>query len=309
MSMRLLALTDTATLRGIEDSHGRTYWSVHDFITFVCGKEAFGSEFQNTRNHYACVLFSRLVSEESEYREELLQMSRQFKISILGKPTQTMNIEGLLRLLVILGTKVIAKNREIAIVQFSSYTGGDISRVKKVSEACMIYAPMLLELSSTANLRVMMGMDGHQYYSVYDFIHFVCDKDPKSTYTHNLFSRLTEDDSEHQNEVCPNWANLKFPGSGQKAHPAATTLLNLTENAALRGMLVEAEGVEPGRRTSGGSASTTSLTLCVISITTGHMLTQHFCDSQKMALSIKNQYLQIVSTANSPVRAKETHPA
>jgi hypothetical protein len=208
MSMRLLALTDTATLRGIEDSHGRTYWSVHDFITFVCGKEAFGSEFQNTRNHYACVLFSRLVSEESEYREELLQMSRQFKISILGKPTQTMNIEGLLRLLVILGTKVIAKNREIAIVQFSSYTGGDISRVKKVSEACMIYAPMLLELSSTANLRVMMGMDGHQYYSVYDFIHFVCDKDPKSTYARNAFSRIDT-----------HVVRFQFPGPGQKLTP------------------------------------------------------------------------------------------
>lgn len=214
MSMRLLALTDTATLRGIEDSHGHTYWSVHDFITFVCGKEAHGSEFQKRRNNYACVIFSRLVSEESEYREDLLQMSRQFKLSREGKKSHTMNIEGLLRLLVILGTKVIAEYRDIAIVQFSRYTGGDISRV---NETCMSSAPMLLEFTSTANLRVMMGMNGHQYYSVFDFINIVCDKDPKDNYSKVTFKRLKE--HTHAQEFHTRVVHFKFPGRGQRLTP------------------------------------------------------------------------------------------
>jgi hypothetical protein len=87
----------------------------------------------------------------------------------------------------------------------------------------------------------------------------------------------------------------------------ATTLLNLTENAALRGMLVEAEGVD--EKDKWWFSVYDFINFVCEKDPKGTYAHVTFYVSQKMAMSIKNQYLQIVSIANSPVNDKKTHPA
>ena len=60
------------------------------------------------------------------------------------------------------------------------------------------------------------------WFSVYDFINFVCDKYHNRTYAHTAFLRLTKDGSEHQNEVLSNCRHCKFPGERQRNTPCMT---------------------------------------------------------------------------------------
>ena len=89
----------------------------------------------------------------------------------------------------------------------------------------------------------------------------------------------------------------------------ATTWLNLTENAALRGMLVEAEGVEEKDRWWFSVYDLSRMCVAKRALRLESMLNRYFRDSQKMALSIKMKCRHYGDTANSPVSVKETHPA
>ena len=60
------------------------------------------------------------------------------------------------------------------------------------------------------------------WFSVFDLINFVCDKDPKGTYAKSTFQRLIKYDSEYAKEVDTLCVDLKFPGSGQKNTPCMT---------------------------------------------------------------------------------------
>jgi hypothetical protein len=60
------------------------------------------------------------------------------------------------------------------------------------------------------------------WFSVFDFINFVCEKDHNRTYAHRVFSRLVKDGSEYQNEVLSNCEYCKFAGQRQKSTPCMT---------------------------------------------------------------------------------------
>ena len=85
-----------------------------------------------------------------------------------------------------------------------------------------------LNLTENAALRGVkieaQGVDEKDkwWFSVYDFINFVCDKDPKGTYAKNYIRRLTENGSEYAKEVDSFRVDLKFPGSGQQNTPCMT---------------------------------------------------------------------------------------
>jgi hypothetical protein len=89
-------------------------------------------------------------------------------------------------------------------------------------------ATTLLNLTENAALRGMLveaeGVDEKDkwWFSVYDFINFVCDKYHNRTYAHTAFLRLTKDGSEHQNEVLSNCRHCKFPGERQRNTPCMT---------------------------------------------------------------------------------------
>ena len=60
------------------------------------------------------------------------------------------------------------------------------------------------------------------WFSVYDFIDFVCDKYHNRTYAHTAFLRLTKDGSEHQKPVLTDCKYCQFPGARQRNTPCMT---------------------------------------------------------------------------------------
>jgi hypothetical protein len=68
----------------------------------------------------------------------------------------------------------------------------------------------------------MLGPDGVQVFSVYDFLTIACNKPDKSSYANTTFFRLTQDDSEFKNELLTLCKNIKFPGKGQRETPCMT---------------------------------------------------------------------------------------
>jgi hypothetical protein len=60
------------------------------------------------------------------------------------------------------------------------------------------------------------------WFSVFDFINFACEKDPKSTYAKVTFLRLNENGSEYAKEVVTSCNHFKFPGQGQRLTPCMT---------------------------------------------------------------------------------------
>jgi hypothetical protein len=85
-----------------------------------------------------------------------------------------------------------------------------------------------LNLTENAALRGVkieaQGVDEKDkwWFSVYDFINFVCDKDPKGSYAKMTFASLTKEGSEYQKEVVKNLDYLKFPGQRQRLTPCMT---------------------------------------------------------------------------------------
>jgi hypothetical protein len=86
----------------------------------------------------------------------------------------------------------------------------------------------LLNLTENAALRGMLveaeGVDEKDkwWFSVYDFINFVCDKDPKGTYAKSTFQRLTKYDSEHAKAIDTLCVYCKFAGERQQNTPCMT---------------------------------------------------------------------------------------
>lgn len=89
-------------------------------------------------------------------------------------------------------------------------------------------ATTLLNLTENAALRGMKveaeGVDEKDkwWFSVYDFVNFVCDKDPKGPYAKSTFQRLIKNDSEYAKEVDTLCIGLKFAGRGQQLTPCMT---------------------------------------------------------------------------------------
>jgi len=80
----------------------------------------------------------------------------------------------------------------------------------------------LLDKAGGPSVRGMLGPDGVQVFSVYDFLTIACNKPDKSSYANTTFFRLTQDDSEFKNELLTLCKNIKFPGKGQRETPCMT---------------------------------------------------------------------------------------
>lgn len=84
---------------------------------------------------------------------------------------------------------------------------------------------LVLKLINTADgssVRGMIGPDGLQLFSVYDFMTISCRYGNSGASARNEFKRLIREGSEFQSEVVGSCYYLKFPGSGQRETPCMT---------------------------------------------------------------------------------------
>lgn len=80
----------------------------------------------------------------------------------------------------------------------------------------------LLDKAGGSSVRGMLGQDGIQAFSVYDFMTIACGYGNSGATARNEFKRLTSEGSEFKNEVVALCYYLKFPGSGQRETPCMT---------------------------------------------------------------------------------------
>jgi hypothetical protein len=115
MSELELSLTADATIRGATTYDAKQVFSVYDSMALFCGKS----------ESYARTTWTRLISEKSEYKEELedLVYSVTLRNAANNKPydTPAMTLQGLQRLFVILGGKVAGEFRQIVLGAFTRY--------------------------------------------------------------------------------------------------------------------------------------------------------------------------------------------
>jgi len=95
-----------------------------------------------------------------------------------------------------------------------------------------------LQLTEYDSLRGMKGEDDKRsewYFSVYDFINFVTDRDEcGESYARETVERLAKEEPQYASEVAERCRNLKFHGSGEKETPCMTVgglqcLLNMLD--------------------------------------------------------------------------------
>jgi hypothetical protein len=136
MSDLVLRLAGDATVRGATTYDAKQVFSVYDSMALFCGKS----------ESYARTTWTRLISEKSTYKSELegLVYTATFRSSINNKPCDTpaMTLQGLQRLLVILGGKVAADFRVIVLGVFTRYMAGDTSMIEEIRSNAASSAPI-----------------------------------------------------------------------------------------------------------------------------------------------------------------------
>ena len=135
MSSLVLNLTSDASVRGMVAPDGTHRFSVYDFITMACQKTDGGV--------YARKVFSRLIDDSSEYKNEVVASCHDLKFPGSGqRDTPTMTLRGLQRLLLILGTKVAAEFRALLEGTFTRVMAGDTSLIEVIRANSASDAPI-----------------------------------------------------------------------------------------------------------------------------------------------------------------------
>ena len=146
MSELLLKLAGNATVRGTINADGDHVGSVYNFINLACNK----------RGRYAYNAWDRLISEKSEYKDELKELVTYEYVKGLStqiddlsntkktrrRQTPVMTLRGLQRLMMILGGNVAAEFRQIVEGVFSRYISGDLSMIQEIQAHAVSDAPI-----------------------------------------------------------------------------------------------------------------------------------------------------------------------
>ncbi len=77
----------------------------------------------------------------------------------------------------------------------------------------------LIDRAEGSSVRGMIGPDGMQVFSVYDFLTVACGYSNSGASARNEFKRLTKHDSEFKNEIVASCYNLRFPGQRGSGTP------------------------------------------------------------------------------------------
>ncbi len=70
----------------------------------------------------------------------------------------------------------------------------------------------LIDRAEGSSVRGMIGPNGMQVFSVYDFISIACGYKDTGATARKMFKRLTSDDSEYLEETVASCHSLRFPG-------------------------------------------------------------------------------------------------
>jgi hypothetical protein len=136
MSELLLRLAADATVRGATTYDDKQVFSVYDSMALFCGKS----------EAYARKTWSRLISEDSEFKDEMESLVSTVTLRHSGKTTSyhtpAMTLQGLQRLLVILGGKVAADFRTLVLGVFTRYNSGDLSMIEEIQSNAVSDAPI-----------------------------------------------------------------------------------------------------------------------------------------------------------------------
>ena len=128
MASLVLNLTNDGSVRGIVLPDGGKLFSCYDYINIICQKQS-GSSYGRT-------VYCRLISENSEFKDEIKELSYYHRIK--GFSTPTMEIEGLMKLLNILGGKVSRAFRIEVLTILQRYLDGDVSLCSEIKHNKMI---------------------------------------------------------------------------------------------------------------------------------------------------------------------------
>lgn len=110
-------------------------FSVYDFLTKARNYKDTGASARKE--------FARLVSDESEYKDEVVALCHYLKFPGSGqRETPCMTIRGLQRLLMILGGKVATEFRKIVEGTFSRVMAGDESLIEEIQANAASDAPV-----------------------------------------------------------------------------------------------------------------------------------------------------------------------
>ena len=100
---------------------------------------------------------------------------------------------------------------------------------------------LLLKLTPDSSVRGIVGPDGVQRFSVYDFMTVACQKSDNGSYARKTYSNLIKEGSEINNVI----TFVKFLGPGQRNTPVTTAegllkLLNALGNKVSQAFKLEA---------------------------------------------------------------------
>jgi hypothetical protein len=144
MSELLLRLAGNATIRATILSHGEHAFSVYDFMDLACPTQS---------DSWKKMKWKSLIAENSEFKDEIKFTKEYLKYQDEDvtsnntkkrrlRKTPVMTIQGLQRLLVILGGKHAADFRTIVLGVFSRYIAGDRSMLEEVEANAVSTAPI-----------------------------------------------------------------------------------------------------------------------------------------------------------------------
>ena len=133
-------------MRGTINAAGEHVGSVYNFINLACNK----------RGRYAYNAWDRLISEKSEYKDELKELVTYEYVKGLSteiqdlsntkktrrRETPVMTMRGLQRLMMMLGGNVAAEFRQIVEGVFSRYISGDLSMIQEIQAHAVSDAPI-----------------------------------------------------------------------------------------------------------------------------------------------------------------------
>lgn len=136
MSVLQLCLLDGKEgIRGkIDEKDGIEKFAIYDFINIVSGRDL--------KNDYSKTLLSRLINDESEFKDEVTSCNLKFK-GRGQRETPCMSIRGLQRLLMLLGGKVAAQYRALVETTFTRVMAGDRSLIKVIEANAESTAPVV----------------------------------------------------------------------------------------------------------------------------------------------------------------------
>ena len=127
MSELILNLTSSAAVRGMVSPDGTHRFSVYDFICLAAQKP--------TESNYGRVTYARLISDKSEFKNEIKNTTLRIRFERgRGQLTPVATVEGLVKLLTILGDKVSQAFRVEAFDILTRYLNGDTSLCMEIHE-------------------------------------------------------------------------------------------------------------------------------------------------------------------------------